>query len=191
MTADRKTPKERRLEREAEEAEKQAALAAANPPPAPAPTEPAAAFTIEFWEDENGKKPVLDWIKEGLSPTQRRALGSAMRNVLQVHGIDVCADHWGKPVATNIAEFRMDMTGEEVVKAGWATEGQVDESEIVFLRVLFHAHGNKILLLLEGYDKGADVSKSTQNARIATAKKRLAAFKQQAILKKQAKKVGA
>lgn len=43
-------------------------------------------WEIVFFETDDGKKPVLDWIKNDLSPTKRRALGTAMRRVLQIHG---------------------------------------------------------------------------------------------------------
>jgi hypothetical protein len=40
-------------------------------------------WRIEFYEDETGQRPVLQWIKHELTPTKRRALGTAMRRVLQ------------------------------------------------------------------------------------------------------------
>jgi hypothetical protein len=65
------------------------------------------SYTIEFWEDEHGRKPVLEWIKNDLTPTQRRALGTAMRTLLQRLGPDVCDSKWGKWVAPGMAEFRL------------------------------------------------------------------------------------
>ena len=129
-------------------------------------------YTIEFWEDDQGRKPVLGWIKDDLTPTQRRALGRAMHDVLERLGPDVCGSKWGKWVAPGVAEFRLRMTGQQVVNAGWATSG-MDTSEKILLRVFFHIHGEKIILLLEGYDKGASPNSRTQQAKIATAKQRL------------------
>jgi hypothetical protein len=40
-------------------------------------------YEIEFYEDEHGDAPVLRWLREELSPRKRRALGTAMNNVLQ------------------------------------------------------------------------------------------------------------
>jgi hypothetical protein len=53
------------------------------------------SYTIEFWEDEHGRKPVLEWIKNELTPTQRRALGTAMRTALQRLRPDVCDSKLG------------------------------------------------------------------------------------------------
>lgn len=72
-------------------------------------------WRIEFYEDEAGHKPVLEWIKYELTPTKRRALGTAMRRVLQVHGPAVNRTSWGRPVAPGIFEFRVRMSGKEVL----------------------------------------------------------------------------
>ena len=45
---------------------------------------------LEFSEDEHGRKPVLHWIIEQLDPHARRVLGTAMRQILQEEGVDVC-----------------------------------------------------------------------------------------------------
>ncbi len=187
----RDTPRLRRLAREEARAIEDAERLAAAPSPESAATPKEAPWTIDFWEDDDGNKPVLNWIKNDLTPTQRRALGSAMRHVLQQHGLDVCDGHWGSWVETNIAEFRLHMTGEEVVNAGWATADQIDTSETVFLRVFFHAHGDKIILLLEGYDKGAAPAKSIQTEKIKIAKLRLTAWRLREQKAKKARRRGA
>lgn len=64
-------------------------------------------WEIDFFETDGGRKPVLDWIKHELSPTKRRALGTAMRRVLQVHGPAVARSAWGRPVEKGIFEFRL------------------------------------------------------------------------------------
>jgi hypothetical protein len=72
-------------------------------------------WRIEFYENEAGQKPVLQWIKYELTPTKRRALGTAMRRVLQVHGPAVNRTAWGRPAAPGIFEFRVRMSGKEVL----------------------------------------------------------------------------
>ncbi len=47
-------------------------------------------YELEFYEDANGGQPVLRWLREELTPTQRRAIGVAMAEILQVEGIGVC-----------------------------------------------------------------------------------------------------
>src|SRR5271155_4252024 len=101
---------------------------------------------IEFFENDDGRKPVLDWIKNDLSPTKRRALGSAMRRVLQIHGIseDEARDRFG-----------------------------LNPSEDVLLRVFCTTRAGAVVLLLHAYDKGEDPSKRRQQAEIGEARRRL------------------
>jgi hypothetical protein len=47
----------------------------------------------------------------------------------------------------------------------------------VLLRVLCHAYGSRVILLLAAYDKGADPSKKRQQREIATARRRLREFR--------------
>src|ERR1700679_2395460 len=54
-------------------------------------------FEIEFYADESGDMPCLRWIREDLSPTKRRALGMAMNEILQHHGVQVVGERsWGR-----------------------------------------------------------------------------------------------
>jgi hypothetical protein len=141
-------------------------------------------WTVEFYEDEYGHKPVLAWIKDELSPTKRRALGTAMRQILQRHGTDVCSTEWGAPVAPGIMEFRLRMRGNQVINTEADVHGidpdtaqeryGLDASEDILLRVFFTTRGEKLILLLHGYDKGQSPSKKHQNQQIESAKSRLA-----------------
>jgi phage-related protein len=79
------------------------------------------SFELEFYEDEYGDEPVLRWLREDLTPMQRRAIG--------------------------------------------------------VLRVFCHAYGDRIVLLLGGFDKGADPSAKRQQGEIDVARKRLADFR--------------
>jgi len=140
-------------------------------------------WEIEFYEDDSGNKPVLRWIKEDLTPTKRRALGTAMRRMLQVQGPGVSRSGWGRHVAPGIFEFRLRMNGKEIINLEAEIHGiterearerfQLNASEDVLLRVFCTARGQKIVLLLHGYDKGRDPSKRRQQAEIAEAQSRL------------------
>lgn len=120
-----------------------------------------ATYELEFYEDERGDRPVLRWIREELTPTQRAALGRAMRAVLQERGVGVCGTEFGKQLGKGLFEFRLRRSVEE-------------EGERILLRVFCHAYGNRVLLLLGGHDKGADPSPRRQDAEIAVARRRLA-----------------
>ena len=45
------------------------------------------------------------------------------------------------------------------------------------MRVFCHAHGDRLILLLGGYDKGADPSRTRQQREIAEARRRLADYR--------------
>src|SRR5512144_2381663 len=122
-----------------------------------------ATYALEFYEDERGDKPVLRWIREELTPTQRYELGQAIREQLEEKGVGVCATEYGKQLGKGLFEFRLRRSAEEV-------------GERILLRVFCHACGTKIVLLLGGYDKGADSSARRQRDEIALARRRLAAW---------------
>lgn len=158
-------------------------------------------WEIDFYETDDGRKPVLDWIKDDLTPTKRRAIGSAMRRVLQVHGPEVTKTSWGDTVAPGIREFRLRMAGKEVVNLEAEIHGitveearerfDLDPSTDVLLRVFFTTRANKLILLLHGYDKGEDASKKRQQTEINEAKARLKRIEQrEALAKKAARRAG-
>jgi hypothetical protein len=130
-------------------------------------------YELEFFAEDDGTKPVLAWIKNDLTATQRRALGAAMRHVLQVNGVHVCSTTWGRPLGGGLFEFRVRRTGAQMINIGWAKRSGINSSERILLRVFCHAHGDKLILLLGGYDKGSTPGKSKQASQIALARRRL------------------
>jgi len=150
-------------------------------------------WEIEFYEDERGVEPCKDWMEKKLSDVQLDALVAALENVLAPRGLDACETEWAKALGGGLYEFRVRHSAAEIrhMFAGTAAEG-TDAGEDVLLRVFFTAYGERIVLLLGGYDKGADAGKRRQEREIDVARKRLAAFKaQQAAAKRAAKKAPA
>ena len=138
-------------------------------------------YAIEFWEDEQGRKPVLEWIRRELTREQRAALGKAMQHVLESMGVSVCGTQFGKHLGEGLCEFRLRYNLAELRRRFEADARQADAPESpeeILLRVFFHAHGDKIVLLLHGYDKAADPSKRRQQREIAEARRRLRAFRE-------------
>jgi phage-related protein len=131
------------------------------------PADPSP-FEIEFYADESGDMPCLRWIREDLSPTKRRALGMAMNEVLQRHGVQVVGERsWGRQLGQGLFEFRVDRTvkpDDEIV-------------EKLVLRVFCHAHGDRKILVLHGYDKGKSPSSRRQQREIEVARSRLASWR--------------
>jgi hypothetical protein len=125
-------------------------------------------YEIEFYADESGEMPALRWIKDDLGPTKRRALGQAMHEVLQFHGVQVVGERsWGRQLGEGLFEFRVDRT----VKPGDKV------AEKIVLRVFCHAHGDRKILVLHGYDKGKSPSSRRQQREIETARSRLVSWR--------------
>src|SRR5487761_211339 len=94
-------------------------------------------FRLEFYEDQNGSQPVRQWLVDELSPDERRTVGAAMREILQQQGIAVCGSGFGRQLGGGLFEFRL-------------------RDRPLLARVFCHAYGNRVILLLGGYDKGRD-----------------------------------
>lgn len=133
---------------------------------------PAPGFTLEFFVDDHGRPLVRDWLRS-LSLTKKQVLGTAMREVLQVLGLGVCATEFGRHLKQGLFEFRLRRQAGDVPGA----RGARLPPEDVLLRVFCHAHGDRVVLLLGGYDKGEDPSKKRQAAEIAEARARLRQWK--------------
>jgi hypothetical protein len=144
---------------------------------APASEPEPTKYEIEFYEDDQGNEPALAFMRL-LSGVKRRAIGVALTEVLEHLGPDVCNTDYGKNLGQGLYEFRVDQDAEEILrKAGKDPRPEPEEAKIL-LRVFFHAHGKKLILLLSGYDKGEHSSKPYQNAQIEAARKLLTNWKQ-------------
>ena len=142
-------------------------------------TESPKPFELEFYEDpDTGRFPVHEWIKTELTSYQRRALGAAMSEILQMIGKDVCKSEYGKNLGAGLNEFRLRQDSDEIIAkfTKRAPDGERDESKIL-LRAFFHPHGNHLLLLLAGYDKARDPSDTREDKEIKLARKRLTEYK--------------
>lgn len=136
-----------------------------------------ARFTLEFYADADGDRPVLRWLRDELTPTQRRAIGVALREILEVEGIGVCRGAYGKQLGEGVFEFRLRHDATEILHSLGKPARVEPHSERILLRVFCHAHGDRLVLLLGGYDKGADPSKRRQQREIAAARRRLADYR--------------
>jgi len=135
-------------------------------------------YTIEFYADpETGREPVLDWINDDLTPFQRRSIGIAMSEILEVNGINICDTEYGKNLGGGLFEFRLRHGSDDIAAMFTTRKPDAKGKEPILLRVYCHAYGDKIVLLLAGYDKGSDPSKKRENKEIQLARKRLTEFK--------------
>lgn len=134
-------------------------------------------FQLEFYADEGGDQPVLRWLREELTPTQRRAIGVALREILEAEGIGICRGAYGKQLGEGLFEFRLRHDAGEILRSVGKASRDESRGERILLRVFCHAHGDRLILLLGGYDKGADASKRRQQREITEARRRLADFR--------------
>ena len=144
------------------------------------PPASAGEFTIEFFEDDDGRSPVEEWMDSDLTDLELAALLSGLEHVLSRRGIDVCKTEWGKQLGEGLFEFRIRHSAAEIehMFTGVASSRQVAKREKVLLRVFCHAYGTKVVLLLSGYDKAGDPSDKRQQREITLARRRLVEFKE-------------
>jgi putative component of toxin-antitoxin plasmid stabilization module len=133
-------------------------------------------WTVEFFEDDQGRQPAREWL-QSLDGAKRAAAIAAIEVPLTDLGLDVCGTEHGKQLGAGLFELRI--RHDESVIRGKAGEAGTGKRSEVLLRIFCHAHGQKIVLLLGGYDKGAAPSKRRQDREIETARQRLRTFKLQ------------
>jgi hypothetical protein len=133
----------------------------------------AMTWTIEFFEDDQGRQPAREWL-QSLESAKRAAAIAAIEIYLTELGLDVCATEHGKQLGSGLFEFRI-RHDEGVIrgKAGQTANGKPVE---VLLRIFCHAYGQRVILLLGGYDKGVAPAKRRQDREIETARARLRSF---------------
>lgn len=136
----------------------------------------AEGWTVEFYDDEEGAEPIRKWL-DGLSATKHDAVVVALTNVLARRGPDVCESEWGKSLGEGLYEFRIRHTAEETAAMFAGGKRGEKKGSAIVLRVFFHAHGQRIILLLGGYDKGRDPSERRQQREIKAARRRLDDFR--------------
>jgi phage-related protein len=134
-------------------------------------------YTLEFYADEQGHEPALDWLRR-LTPRKRRAIGVAMFEILQREGPHVVGTNFGKGLGGGIFEFRLDQDAAQVLaRKGKSAKPETGAATKILLRVFCHAHGDRIVILLGGYDKGERPSARHQQAQIELARTRLKDWK--------------
>lgn len=134
-------------------------------------------WTVEFYEDAGGKRPVETWMA-GLSTAEYAAVRAAIVHVLEPQGLALASTPWITPLGSGLYEFRIrhDAATIESMYRGSGTSRSRAPGKIL-LRLFVHFHGNKIVLMLHGYDKGKDNSPTRQNKEIQRAQKMLRTWK--------------
>lgn len=138
-----------------------------------------SSWTVEMYADPRGHCPIQGWF-DSLSAAKFAAIDAAIRHQLQKQGIGLAGTAWLKPLKDGLYEFRVRSTAAEIVRMyGDAGHVPPDGSETILLRVFVAFHGNRVVLLLDGYDKAVDKSLKRQQREIAAARKLQTAWKAQ------------
>ena len=143
---------------------------------------PTARFTLEYYRTSAGDEPVRRWIFDKLGAPLRRAAVMGLQHVLAERGLDVCGTEFGRHLGQGLFEFRLryDETAlrRRLHLVAPSSPGP-SRRDPVLLRVFCHAYEDRVILLLAGYDKGADPSRKRQQREIDVARRRLADFQRQ------------
>lgn len=137
-------------------------------------------YRVELYEDEQGRCPVHEWLTRDLRESEATILGMAMRHYLQELGPEVVRTRYGRALGQGLFEFRFDDTVDEVLnrlKFRRKRKLARADSRAMLLRVFFAVHGESVVLLLGGYDKGRHPAKRRQQHEIQIARTRLARWK--------------
>ena len=136
-----------------------------------------AKWTVEFYEDAQGRRPVEKWI-DGLSDQKSEAVVVALQEVLAVNGINLASSAWLKPLGSGLYEFRIRHSKYEIQGMyKVANKGLVGGAEAILLRIFVAFEGQKLIVLLGAYDKGKNDKQGFQQAQIEIARKRLRDWK--------------
>ncbi|MBX9470385.1 hypothetical protein [Microcella sp.] len=106
-----------------------------------------------------------------LKPYEQAVVEAALTTVLKVHGIASFDGGWGKPLGDGLFEFRIQRSLDAILTlAGSEATGTTASGRRISIRIFCTFHGDRIVLLLHGYDKGRDPSSRRQQKEIARAR---------------------
>lgn len=135
-------------------------------------------WTLQVYEPVGKPAPYVRFV-ERLDGWQRHIVDIAVRTILAHQGHNVCQTEWGKSLGKGLYEFRIRRTLRTICSTtGTELPTGVDPDREVLLRVFFAVEGDRIVLLLGGYDKGADPSDKRQEKAIKQARMLLTQHRQ-------------
>lgn len=115
-----------------------------------------------------------------LTPVTQAVVEAAISTVLAERGIDAFDGGWGKALGSGLWEFRIQRSLSSISSLGDTEVPTVSGSDRrVSIRIFCTFYGDRIVLLLGGYDKGRDPSPRRQQREIARARAALSRWKRQ------------
>jgi hypothetical protein len=144
------------------------------PEPEPGP----GLWTLQLAEAADGSCPYETFLGD-LDEYSFTVLDIAVRTFLGRQGHNVCGTEWGKSLGGGLYEFRVRRPLNTLCNlAGIDVPVGLDADRKILLRVFFAVEGERIVLLLGGYDKGDDPSDRRQNKEIKRARSLLTEHKE-------------
>jgi hypothetical protein len=138
---------------------------------------PGGRWVLEAFQTALGSVPFERFV-DSLPDASADALKAALDTVLFVHGIELAKTEWLRPLGKGLHELRIRHDAAEIAHMfGRRTDAVESPRRAVLLRLFVHFHGDRRILLLNGYDKGADTSERRQQREIARARRLLAQFR--------------
>jgi hypothetical protein len=139
----------------------------------------AGEWAPEPFEADDGTIPFERFLND-LSNFKVDAVTVAIDRILTVRGIDLVRTEWLKALGDGLHEFRIRHTAAEVARlfGGEDVAPPAGPTEKVLLRVFVHFYGQKVILLLGGYDKGEDSTERRQQREIQAARRHLTQFRE-------------
>lgn len=132
--------------------------------------EQSQPWHIELLELPNGQIPYLTF-RNSLNPYERELLDLCIEQILAQAGINVCDTNWGKALGAGLFEFRIHRSLNSLAHhLGIHLPSDLKGDQTKLFRVFFTVEGQKIIVLLSGYDKGRMPSRKKQQKMIEAAR---------------------
>lgn len=136
------------------------------------------------WAVEILDEAAFDRFVRKLTDYEEAVLFAAIENFLEPLGQDICESEWGKALGEGLYEFRVRRSLHAIYTIAGLDPGAIpaairNPNAEVLLRVFCTFHGDRIVLLLAGYNKKKDPSEKRQQREIKSARKKLANWKRE------------
>ena len=112
---------------------------------------------------------------KSLTPVKQRTLEVSIDKILLVHGSDLVDGDLIKILGGSLYEYRVAPTSTRIMKNA-GDQGNTPHSKVV-IRVFLTFEVGQVIVLLGAYDKGANDSKTKQQAEIEKARSLLKSWK--------------
>lgn len=138
-------------------------------------------WRAEYYEDGRGRSPFARWFERDLTSYEQAVLAAAVKQVLEVVGIDICSSEWGKSLGDGLYEFRVRQSLHAIRTYGQSPTplARPGEDRAVLLRAFVTFYGDRVVLLLHGLNKGRGPSTRKQQKEIAKARRLLKDWRRQ------------